>query len=174
MKKQFAERLGFTLVEIVVVMALFAITSVVSTQIFISILRAQLKSEVSKEVKQNGDYAFSAMEQMIRNSTNVLTACTPPAPISTTLQVVNPDGGDTTFDCSSNQLASSSALTGTQYLTSNTVIVSGCTFTVVCPAAPAPKYVLASFNVSKGNGNSPLDTSVETYQSTISLRNSSN
>ncbi len=174
MKKQFAQHRGFTLVEIVVVMALFAITSVVSTQIFISILRSQLKSEVSKEVKQNGDYAYSAMEQMIRNASQVVTACTTP---STTLQIINQDGGDTIFDCSSNQLASSSATTAdttVHNLTSNTVIVSGCTFTVVCPAAPAPKYVLASFNVSKGNGNSPLDTSVETYQSTISLRNTAN
>ncbi|MBI3955622.1 type II secretion system protein, partial [Candidatus Gottesmanbacteria bacterium] len=168
---------GFSMIELLVVVALIGIIGTITTQVFILALQTQVKSEIIKEVKQNGDYALSVMESMVRNSTDILSiSCNE---TSSQLTIQNPDGFNTVFDCTGSNISSISGSesilptpTGAP-LTNSKVKVSSCTFRVICPTPPInPKYVYIEYTVSQaGAGTGPKDTSSLNYQTTVSLRN---
>ena len=165
------QNLGFTLVELLIVVTLIGFIGTITSQIFIINLRSQVKSELLKEVKQNGDYALSAMEMMIRNAVNISSLqCNIP---SDELTITNQDGFTTTFSCTNGSKIASN----TSSLTSNKVVVYNCSnaFRVVCPTPPLyPKYVFINYIIQQaGTDLTPTPGSITSleYQSTISLRN---
>src|SRR3989338_1427537 len=90
---------GFSMVEMLVVIALLGIISTIVTQVLVISVRSSLKAEIQKEVKQNGDYAISIMERAIRNATDVDAAgCNISRDFVT---ITNRDTTTTTFTCSS-------------------------------------------------------------------------
>lgn len=150
---------GFTLVELLVIVALVGIIGAATTQVFIIGFKSQGKGEIVKEVKQNGDYAISVIERMVRNAVDFGSqACNENL---TSLSIINPDGYTTIFDCSltNKNIASVSVLPTTTPgatptgipLISNKVAISSCNFRVVCPTPPlSPKYVFVDFVVTQG------------------------
>src|SRR3989344_5749758 len=93
---------GFSLIELLVVISLIGIIGTIITQVFILGIRSQAKSEIIKEVKQNGDYATSVIESMIRNSLDIQASeCNENTNL---LTILNPDGYTTTFDCSGSSI----------------------------------------------------------------------
>jgi len=72
------KRNGFTLVEIIVVLAIMAILGLVLTQIFYSTLRGGSKAQVLSVVKQNGQSAVEAMDKTIRSADKVVNLCPSP------------------------------------------------------------------------------------------------
>ncbi len=163
------------MIELLVVVALIGIIGTITTQVFILALQTQVKSEIIKEVKQNGDYALTVMESMVRNSTDILAASCNET--SQQLSIQNADGYTTIFDCTDANISSISGSleplpTGAP-LTNSKVKVSACTFRVICPTPPInPKYVYIEYTVSQaGAGTGPKDTSSLNYQTTVSLRN---
>jgi prepilin-type N-terminal cleavage/methylation domain-containing protein len=176
---------GFSLIELLVVVALIGIIGYLTTSIFVLGFRTQAKSEILKEVKQNGDYAMTIMERMIRSAADI------PNPIcgvpNSELTILNQEGYITTFKCdeSGHILQENGGFPAgtppvTYNLTSDKVIVptvgSGpfkC-FTVVCPTPPTnPKYVYIEYTINQsGNANIPVENQASMpYQSTVSLRN---
>lgn len=157
---------GFTFIEILVVIALIGIISLATSQIFFTVLQSESKGEITKEVKQNGDYALSVIEQMTRNAQDVdISNCNNSG---TSFTITNSDGGTTIFDCSTTQISSNSS-----FLTNTLVDVSSCSVNVVCPTpATSPKYVYINFTLSQhGPTAGVAQNASETYQSTITLRN---
>src|SRR3989344_481874 len=65
---------GFSLVEMLVVMVVFSILAIVTTQTLVVSLRSSKKSESIVVVKQNVDYAQSTMERLLRNAQKI-TVC---------------------------------------------------------------------------------------------------
>lgn len=172
---------GFTLIELLVVTTLIGLIGVIITEVFVLGFRSQGKSETVKEVKQNGDYALSVIEGMVRNAADIpASQCdTGPNPDTSQLTIVNLDRFTTTFECdASSHLASISAgfpeptPAISMPLTSSRVAVTNCTFTVVCPPHPlSPKYVYVNFTVSQaGAGLQPEKRASLEYQTTVSLR----
>jgi prepilin-type N-terminal cleavage/methylation domain-containing protein len=167
-------RRGYSLIELLVVIALIGLIGSITTQIFLVGLRAQAKSEILKEVKQNGDYAMNVMESMIRNAVNISDADCGNTP-KTSITITNGDGLTTEFFCnaSTRTIASISAYTSTsQSLTNEKVAVTACGFRIVCPTpATSPKYVFTSFTLTQANGNAQSDQrSTMTFEHTVSLR----
>lgn len=62
---------GFTLVEIVVVMAIVAIVGVILVMIFANTLRGSSKAQILAVIKQNGQAVLGTMDNAIRNADNV-------------------------------------------------------------------------------------------------------
>lgn len=170
---------GFSLIELLIVITLIGIIGVIISQVFIMGFKIQAKSEIVKEIKQNGDFALSVIENMVRNSADINSGqCNISGNM---LTITNQDGYSTTFDCTSNtQIASISAYSGlyptiVTSLTNNKVTVSNCSFVIVCPTpALNPKYVFMNYTVRQsGSGIIPTPGAYSSldYQSTISLRN---
>lgn len=180
---KFSNKEGFTLIELMIVIVLVGIIGTITTQVFLINLRSQNKSEILKEVKQNGDYATSIMESMIRNAGDVLTSQCNDSSLTNMLTIVNQDGYSTTFDCSDDiKIASVSSTSpyAPESLTSNHVKVTNCFFELICPTpALSPKYVYMGFRICQegadtcpDNINSSVDARATLdYETTVTLRN---
>jgi len=122
---------GFSLIEIIVVIALFSIIGVIVSQATITTFRGARRSDSEAKVRENIDYAVSVMERHLRNALTV--TCTSVSRVDFTDQdrnagafLLNSSGTDA-------HIASYSALPAptTQRLTSQDLTVSNLSFT--CP-----------------------------------------
>src|SRR3990167_5678730 len=105
---------GYSFLELLIVIALVGTIGVVTSQVFIMGLRSQAKSEILKEVKQNGDYASAVMDNMIRNALDIDdVSCNTN---TQQLSIMTKDGVTVTYDCSNPQIASRSGDPVTQLL----------------------------------------------------------
>lgn len=159
---------GFTLLEMVVVISLLGIIVVIATGFLITTLTGSKKVEVSKEVRQNGSYALSAMEGMILSSRSV--SC----PVGgKKITVIDSNGYSTSFDCDEDggKIASNSSEKSLN-LTGTTVTVSDCNFS--CEGGEGlPVKVNIDFRVSQ-KGSADLRTSEKSsmrFQSGVITKN---
>ncbi len=78
MRKVYPERSrsGFTLVEIMVVMAIVAIVGIILVMIFANTLRGSSKAQILSVIKQNGQAVLGIMDNTIRNADNVVCPST--------------------------------------------------------------------------------------------------
>lgn len=161
---------GFTLIEIMIVVGILGIIAVVGSGVFFSILRGSTKTKTLQMVKQNGGYAISVMERMIRNA-RALTSPTADSTVSS-ITIKNPDSGQTTFSCEGTpaKIASNGA-----FLLSNEVKVSNCNniFEVkVGQPGIRPAVVKINFKLSPaGTPSRPEEQAEVNFQTTVTLRN---
>lgn len=71
MKTNIIKIKGFTLVELLVVIALLAIVLAMAGGSFSSILKGSAKAAVINNLKQNGNFAVGVIERLVRNSKEV-------------------------------------------------------------------------------------------------------
>lgn len=69
---------GFTLVEILVVIAVVSVVGVIITTIFIRSLRGSNKAQIISQIKQNGQIVLENMDKTIRNADNLVCASNNP------------------------------------------------------------------------------------------------
>lgn len=166
---------GFTLLELLISVAIIALLSVVMSQVFISTIRTNTKTEILKEVKQNGDLALESMVRMIQNA-EMITCDTPQS-----LSIVNPDSNTTTLACVADgeamRLASASAST-TVYLSSKLVTLGGSscgtsTLTFTCAGGTGVRTsVMISFRLAQtGAPGDQFETASESFQTSAAMRN---
>lgn len=169
------------------VIFLFSLICTVSISLFYAVLESASKAEIEKEVKQNGDYAITIMEGMIRNASRVECAVDPVS--GSTVLIKNPDGNETTFQClydSGNNIAriASVSATADQYLTSQTVTlgtkttqITGClnipnNLSFTCTSPPSgPQIVNIGFTLTQARlGGKPEEKAKVDFETTIGLR----
>lgn len=174
---------GFTLLEILVSVSIIAGLSILIAQAFFTTTRSNTKTEILKEVKQNGDLALGLMSRMVRESTSITSSCPSTGLTSTSLSIKNPDGATTTFGCvydgSVTRIASSSGALS-DYLTSSSVTLgdTSCaggamTLSFTCTARPAGgSTVTMSFTLSQaGVPVNLFQRAQSSFQTTIDTRN---
>lgn len=114
---------GLSLVEILIVITIFAIIGILSTRSVFLTLRGAKKSDSLVRVRENVNNALSVIERQIRNSEKI----TCPS-VGTTLSYVSLEGISTDFICQSvgtdGYISSGSAR-----LTSSDVSITSCSFT---------------------------------------------
>lgn len=90
---------GFSLLEMLVVVAILAVAALILLQIFSGTLRGNSKAQVLGSIKQNGQSALDTMDKVIRNAGAYV--CPLPASGSTTsgstLVIQNRDGSFTRY-----------------------------------------------------------------------------
>jgi len=175
---------GFTLVEIMVVVVIFGIMGIVASNSLFSLLRGASKTEILKEVKQNGDYTLSVMEFKIRNAKEVLTttyACT--GTQQTGIEILNPDDSKTVYSCAAfgfplvNRLQEvyttpAGVVQTAKYLTTTKVTVANCNAVFSCTSAVSGiESVNIRFTLNQVGGTSPEDSATETFATQVNLRN---
>ena len=85
---------GFTLTELLIVVALMVIIAGVGGSVITSLVRSYNKANIINQIEQNGNYALSVMENQIRNAQDVSGG-------GGSLTVKTQDGTDTTFEFTS-------------------------------------------------------------------------
>ena len=158
---------GFTLIEMLVVVAVFMLLGVLLVNSLFSILRSNTKAELMKEIRQSGSYALDVMSKMITTG-EVVSTC----PSSgSSIRIKNPDGGETIFGCGGTptSIASGSAqLTNTQQ-----VKISSCSNIFQCEVVGegARKVTINFILEQKGSSPRLEDQAQQTFQKVIMVRN---
>ncbi|OGM32389.1 hypothetical protein A3D00_04285 [Candidatus Woesebacteria bacterium RIFCSPHIGHO2_02_FULL_38_9] len=133
---------GFSLIEILVVIGIFALLGVITTQSLFLSLRGARKSDALGRVKQNLDYAVSIMERQLRNASKV-SPCPNPVP-QTRIDYTDKEGNPAYFSCEgipAGFVASSSA---SVKLTSSEILITKCSLTCVAASGNVLPHVLVN------------------------------
>src|SRR3990172_1905169 len=88
-------RTGFTLIEIIIYMALLSIFLLTLTDIFVSILDVQLESDATSAVEQDGRFILSRISYYIPRATDIST---PPQIGQTRSNLIMTIAGVTTYE----------------------------------------------------------------------------
>jgi prepilin-type N-terminal cleavage/methylation domain-containing protein len=157
---------GFTIVELVVVVAIFAVLGVWLANSLFSILRSNTKAEVIKEIRQNGSFVLELMTKEVTGGIN--PTC---AEDGSWLSIDQQDGQTITFDCNNGQIASSSAnQNNVSFLTSEKVRVSYCYFS--CQDSGNGQTVTIDFSLSQaGVSSRQEELAEESFRKVVSVRN---
>lgn len=154
---------GYTLIEILVVVTVFSVISLITSQTIILTLRGTKKAESISKVRTTLDAAVGAMERQLRGAKSIVSACTGAA--SQSIIFVDQNNNQVTFSCigvnNNNQPASIAS--GSASLTTADVTISACSFTCTPAAGNNPPSVLISVtgNDLTGQGSSvPVVTQV--------------
>lgn len=178
------KKLGFTLIEVTVVIGTVAIALPSLFFIIYSIYRQQARIVAVQEVKNQGDFALNSMKNSIRISAVSIHSADPPNSAnrvcsSSGLPVdadyfMDKSGGSLAFQLSGDKIISRSSVEGITDLTGNKVAVSN--FNIECQAKSSfsPPIVTINFDI---NYKSPVPTprpeeaATLHYQTKVRLRN---
>ena len=172
-----AQNRGFTLIEILVVVGILGIIAVVASNVFFTTLRSSGKTKVLTTVKQNGDYALSVMERMIRDSQEVMTNSDGQYCVAgmKKIKVKKLDGTELEFVCPEEEEAgttNSRIASNSAHLTSSEVKVDSCSFDCESKGQFYPKTVTINFTLSQSAVTSrPEEQASVNFTTTVSVRN---
>jgi len=158
---------GFSLLEVLVVLAVFSLLAIVSTTVILLSVRGTKKSDTSSRVRQNVDHAVSIIERQVRNATSI-SSC--PNNDPNILDYFDQDGNPTSFTCFANPVDGYIA-SGSAKITADEVIVESCIIRCV-PAtggSSSPPYVDVLIS-ARDKSTTGVESSVFSAQTQIYLR----
>jgi type II secretory pathway pseudopilin PulG len=169
---------GFTLVELLAVMAVLITVGTVVFGILVASLRGSSKSEILTDVTQNGNYALTEMTKTIRFAQTVEdpSPCyqgTPPEPVTaSSITIRNVDNSRITYACTSIDGNDTIASNGASLLDTNAVSVTSCSFSCSQDTVYKAPSIGISFTLNnKGSNDSADNQAPLTFQTTVVLRN---
>ena len=123
---------GFSLVEVLVVISIFAFLGIIVTQMIASSVRSAKKSQNINLVRGSISSAVETINRFIRGAKGI----TCPLPVPTRINYSDEAGASTYFECTGDNIASGSATIGDVYnLVSDDVKVTLCSFSCVTDSA---------------------------------------
>lgn len=167
--------------EILISVGILATVGTLITQVLFTTMHVNTKSGLLTDIKQNGEFAMTAMGRLVRSADTIETVCAVGKLTSDTAIIRDREGATITFSCMSDgttaRIASTSA-SGTQYLTSGSVTLSasGATTcadsTLVFSCPPAGSTSMSIHFTLRQLGASPdTYTSAENvFDSTVNIR----
>lgn len=180
---------GFSFVELLIVVALFAGLMIAISRIFFANLSGTQKTQNLIEVQQSGERALLIMKRKLRNAREITgSSCSVGGTVSDTLTIKDPpvsgssEYTTTQFVCDNDGISTDGikmAVTsygGTNqpdnYLTSSNVTVScGSLFTCTQPVG-SPASININFSIAKGANSSDAQRYVQKdFSAKVTLRN---
>ncbi len=159
---------GFTLIELMVVMAVTIFVGGIIGSILFSSLRGTNKSNALTTVRQNGNFALIQMTKMIRDAKKLNSPCT----ISDTINFSSFSGGDTVFICDlSNPQGPTISSNGASLLDQNAVSVSSCAFTCTQNSESDYPTIGISFTLGTLTSQAQEKTVSIPFQTSVTMRN---
>lgn len=113
---------GFSLIEMLVVVLIFSILAILSTQSLATSLRGTRKSESIGNVRENIEYTMSIIERSLRTAKDL--DCT--ASSATRLVYKTPDNIEARFECSGTNIASASGTNTVNLIIDTDVEIVNC------------------------------------------------
>ncbi|HCR35776.1 hypothetical protein A2130_00635 [Candidatus Woesebacteria bacterium GWC2_33_12] len=157
-----AVRRGFSLIEILVVISIFAVIGILTTRSIFLTIRGAKKSDSLVRVRENVNYAMGVMERQIRNAQSI--DC-----VSSTASIIYYtalEGVDSTISCVDDYIAS-----GSGRLTSSDIVVTNCSLSCIQTDINSPISVRISIaaedtvstSVEKGSVTSETEIIARNY-----------
>ncbi len=155
---------AFSLIEILIVITIFAVIGLLSTRSIFLTIRGAKKSDSLVRVRENVNYSLSVIERQLRNSESV----TCPNASTDILNYISLEGTTTTFSCITGG-ADKYIASGSGRLTSSDISVTSCSF-VCTTAVNSPPSVKVSIEAVDTESQSIEKGSVS-IQTEIVVRN---
>lgn len=177
---QAKQKVGFTLVEIMIVIAAVSIALPVVFGLFFVTIQSRTRVAKLQATKQNGDYALNVIQSLVRkyaratysDSGFVTPVCnTTGSSASDPIYFSDAYNNWFTFNLTAGKIASESSITGSSDLTSDAVAISG--FSIGCDSTSSfsPPIITVQFKVSQAETSSRQEEKAElNYQTKIKLR----
>lgn len=163
------QNLGFTMIEILVVVGILGVIAVIGSNMFFTTLRASNKTKVLAVIKQNGNYALSIMERIIRDSQEVVANC---GVGMKKIKVKRLDGSETEFSCNQEGTVNGNIASNSARLTSSEVKVDSCSFGCSTQGEFYPQNVVINFTLSQAVVTTRVEEQASVnFKTTVSLRN---
>jgi len=156
---------GISLLEILVVIAVFSILGILASRAVLLTIRGTKKSDSLIKVRSNLDYAMAVIERQLRNASSV-NPCPNTDPL--VLDYLDNEGTATSFSCQ-NVGTEGYIASGSARLTSNEIKVTACSFTCAQSSAGLPPSVAINF-VGEDISNAGVEGAQVTVNSQILLR----
>lgn len=158
---------GMSLIEILVVVTIFAIMGIVITRAVILTIGGGKKSESLVRVRENLNYAIGIIERQIRNA-NGISVC--PNPDNYIIDYTDQFGNPASFSCVNVGSANAFVASGSARLTSDGVVITACSFVCGMSSGDNPPSVTISLTAKDANSTGIQNSSAEA-SSQIFLRN---
>ncbi|MBU2577209.1 type II secretion system GspH family protein [Patescibacteria group bacterium] len=165
--KIFKENKGYSLMEMIVVISLLGVVGVIVSGFLISTMKANSKAEITKEVRQNGDYVLSVLQGAILNSLSV--SCTNPSANIKIIRVTDLNNQITDYTCNITEKKISS---GSARLTGTNIAVTNCIFSCNTTSG-RPTKVTIDFTIGNKSSTNlrPEEKSSVNFKSEVITRN---
>jgi Tfp pilus assembly protein PilW len=155
---------GFTLIELLITTTLTVMLMLTITTLFMTFLLSNSKTNIRKEIKEEGLHALNQMEFLIRNArsydTNYTSCGSHP-----NIKIIGVDGGETRLIETGGQIASNSAI-----LTSQAVTLSNLNFE--CSGDAGNRQIKIKFSLTKLAPTLGASENItEDFESTVNMRN---
>ncbi len=152
-KKRFG---GFSLVEVLVVLAVFAILGIVMSQSLLLILRNSRKSDTSNKVRESLDFAIASMERQLHNAIDVS-----PCPNANTATITVMDQGRQTYSFACTNIGPAGYIaSASARMTSTDISIVACSFVCSPASASVPTSVTIDIAAQDANAVGPENTKV--------------
>lgn len=158
---------GLSLVEILVVVTIFAVLGVIVSASLVLTIQATKKSEAIMRVRENLNYSLGVIERNIRNASSI-SDCTNSN--TSVLSFINQDGASESFSCINTGGANSYIKYGTSHLTPDSVSITSCSFTCAKDDLSKPAYITIDMTFKDASSSGTTAASVST-ESQVYLRN---
>jgi len=162
-------KFGFTLIEIVVVVASVGLIMTSVIGVVLGTFKSQNREKSTNKVMENGSWIINELRKNTLNSESTTIVCNTD---KLSVEMVNmADQGKSVFDCNqiSNKIASTSA-TRESVLNSSEVNITDCSNFVECTVDSSEKVTTVTFNFDIGATTSGVSVS-KNFNTTVTLRN---
>lgn len=155
---------GMSLLEILVVITIFAILGIIVTRSVVLSIGGSRKSESVIKVRENLSYSLAIIERQIRNA-NSVSQC--PNADPTRIDYKDQNGNSAYFSCVNLDGTDPYIASGSARLTSDTIKITRCSFTCVAATSTNPALVDISLEAedagATGLQNATVSTATQIY-----------
>ncbi len=157
MTKSQARLKGFSLLEILVVVTIFAVISLVTSQAIILTLIGTHKADTISKVRQNLDYAIISMERQLHNA-KAISQC--PNIDDKQISFTDQNNALVTFSCvgTNTQNLPSYIASSSAALTSSDLTITACSFVCNPGTTSAPPFVTINIKAKQLQGTSTISS----------------
>jgi prepilin-type N-terminal cleavage/methylation domain-containing protein len=164
---KFTNEKGMSLLEVLVVITIFAVLGVLITQSIVLTLQGSQKSESMVRARENLDYSLNIIERQIRNA-NTIASC--PNPDTSVISYLDQGGNPASFSCVNTGSDGSYIASGSARLTSSAVKIVECSFTCSLGGESNPSVVKIELMVKDASASGIRSANVSA-STQIYLRN---
>lgn len=163
---------GFTLIELVLVISLLALSVGVSGDIIISLIRSYSKTQVTNEIEETANFLTLKLEKELRNAQR--TSVPALGASGNTLTFLNRAGDTVTYALTAQHQINRTVSSGGSFPLTISAVGSG-GVVIDCPGgcftliADSPQVVRLNINVKSGNSSPTFEGNV-TLNNTIVVR----
>lgn len=164
MKLKNNKQTGMSLLEILVVVTIFAVLGVLVTRSVLLTLQGSRKTEALVKTRENLNFAMSVMERQIRNADSIIQC---PNADPKILDYTDADGATTSFTCTNIATADGYIASGSARLTNDSINVLTCQFGCTIGSSTNPSSVTidisATDKTATGVQNATVSVSNKIY-----------